>query len=192
MSEPGDDRDVTGLLLAWSGGDAAALERLMPLVYGELRRIAAARLGREAHAETLQPTAVVHEAYLRLVDAARVPWEGRGHFFAVASRAMRQILVDHARARSAAKRGGGAPTLELADDPQDSGGPLPLIDVLALEEALTGLAADDPVAAQVVELRFYGGLTFEEVATVMGRSRSSVKRDWRAARAFLHQALGLG
>ena len=156
----------------------------------ELRAIAGSYFRRERAGQTLQPTALVHEAYLRLVDQTRVEWKNRGHFFAVASQAMRRALVDHARSRAAAKRGGGLEPetlgVELATPT-----PMPPIEVLALDQALDRLAAVDPELARVVELRFFGGLTLEETAEVAGRSLASVKRDWRAARAFLHRELGL-
>lgn len=182
--------EVTRLLASWSAGDTGAFERLMPLVYGELRAIAARHLRREPSGLTLQATAVVHEAYLRLVDQTRAEWKNRGHFFAVASQAMRRILVDHARARRAAKRGGGVePASWAVDVAQET--PVAPIDVLALDEALARLAAADPDQARIVELRFFGGLTVEEIAEVVERSPTSVKRDWRTARAFLHRELGL-
>ncbi len=182
--------EVTALLAAWSTGDKAALERLMPLVYAELRAIAARHVRREPAGATLQATAVVHEAYLRLVDQRRVQWKNRGHFFAVASQAMRRILVDHARARHAAKRGGGAePASWIVDVAQET--PVAPIDVLALDQALSLLSAADSEQARIVELRFFGGLTVEEIAELLGRSEATVKRDWRTARAFLHRELGL-
>jgi len=185
-----DSGDVTALLLEWSDGDRSALDRLMPLVYGELRRLAARSLRRERRAETLQPTALVHEAYLDLVDQNRVQWRNRQHFYAVAAQAIRRILVDHARARLAVKRGGGLAVAELEGDVEAPGGPAP-IDVLALEAALERLAASDPEGARLIELRFYGGLSLEEISEVVGRSMASVKRDLRAARAFLHRELGI-
>ncbi len=185
--------EVTALLAAWTAGDPAAIERLMPLVYAELRAIAGRHMRREPAGLTLQATAVVHEAYLRLVDQTRAEWKNRGHFYAVASQAMRRVLVDHARARRAAKRGGGeTPTnLQLAGEPESPTTRLAPIDVLALDEALDKLAAADAAQAKLVELRFFGGLTLEEVAEGVGRSLASVNRDWRTARAFLHRELGM-
>jgi RNA polymerase sigma factor (TIGR02999 family) len=185
-----DSGDVTALLLEWSDGDRGALDRLMPLVYGELRRLAARSLRRERRAESLQPTALVHEAYIDLIDQNRVQWRNRRHFYAVAAQAIRRILVDHARARLAVKRGGGIAVEELEGDVEGPRGPAP-IDVLALEAALERLAASDPEGARLIELRFYGGLSLEEIAELVGRSMASVKRDLRAARAFLHRELGI-
>ncbi len=182
--------EVTRLLVSWSAGDTGAFERLLPLVYAELRTIASRHLRRERSGSTLQATAVVHEAYLRLVDQTRVAWKNRGHFLAVASQAMRRILVDHARARRAAKRGGGGqPVSWVVDVAQET--PIAPIDVLALEEALARLAAADAEQARIVELRFFGGLSVEEIAELVERSPTTVKRDWRTARAFLHRELGM-
>ncbi|MFN7943025.1 MAG: ECF-type sigma factor [Thermoanaerobaculia bacterium] len=182
--------EVTALLCAWASGGPEVAERIFELVYSELRAIAANHFRRERVGQTLQPTALVHEAYLRLVDQTRVEWKNRGHFFAVASQAMRRALVDHARARAAAKRGRGLEPetlrVEVAAET-----PVSPIDVLALDQALDRLAAADAQLARVVELRFFGGLTLEETTEVAGRSLASVKRDWRAARAFLHRELGL-
>lgn len=182
--------EVTALLEAWSRGEEEAPERLIELVYGELRAIAGNYFRRERAAVTLQPTGLVHEAYLKLVDQTRVEWRNRGHFFAVASQAMRRILVDHARARAAEKRGAGAAPVSLGVDiAQET--PVAPIDVLALDQALGRLAAADPDQARIVELRFFGGLTLEETAESVGRSLATVKREWRTARAFLHRELGL-
>src|SRR5215831_12154218 len=186
--EPGE---VTRLLIAWNEGDRAAVERLMPLVYAELRGIAERQFRRERAGHTLQPTAVVHEAYFRLVDQTRVSWKNRGHFFAVASQAMRRILVDYARARAADKRGGGEQRVTLASaeaSPEPSEG----VDLLALDEALTRLKALDGGQAQIVELRFFGGLSIEETAEALETSASSVKREFRSAKAWLYRELGLG
>jgi len=183
--------EVTRLLLAWNQGDQSAIERLMPLVYEELRRLAERHFRRERVGHTLQPTAVVHEAYFRLVDQTRVTWKNRGHFFAVASQAMRRILVDYARARAADKRGGGEKrvTLASAEVSSESAGEL---DLLALDEALTRLKSLDGAQAQIVELRFFGGLSIEETAEALETSPSSVKREFRSARAWLYRELGLG
>lgn len=178
---------VTELLSAWTSGDSAALERLIPIVYGELRAIAGLVFRRERGDHTLQPTAVVHEAFLKLAGGD-VPFRDRVHFFAVAAQAMRQVLVDHARARVAAKRGGGATRIELGELP-GGGADRALADVLAVDQALERLAALDADQARIVELRYFGGLTVEETAEVLGVSAPTVKRDWRLARAFLAREL---
>ena len=183
--------EVTRLLLAWNQGDQSAIERLMPLVYDELRRLAERHFRRERVGHTLQPTAVVHEAYFRLVDQTRVTWKHRGHFFAVASQAMRWILVDYARARAADKRGGGEKRVTLASA-EASPEPADELDLLALDEALTRLKGLDGAQAQIVELRFFGGLSIEETAEALETSASSVKREFRSARAWLYRELGLG
>jgi RNA polymerase sigma factor (TIGR02999 family) len=192
---PGDDVEptvlagaVTGLLLEWRRGDGEALARLMPIVYDELHRIAARQLRRERSDHTLQPTAVVHEAFLKLVDMARLQWQDRVHFLAVASRLMRQVLLDHARARLTAKRGSGASAFDLFE--QDAAVEPRRLDVLALDAALERLTALDPQQAQLVELRFFGGLTLQETAEVLGCSTSTVKRDWDTARTWLFRELG--
>ncbi|HTY41402.1 MAG TPA: sigma-70 family RNA polymerase sigma factor [Thermoanaerobaculia bacterium] len=181
--------EVTRLLIAWNEGDGAAVERLMPLVYGELRRIAERQFRRERAGHTLQPTAVVHEAYFRLVDQTRVTWKNRGHFFAIAAQAMRRILIDHARAREAEKRGGGDASVSL-DVGIASPEPVDDIDLLALDEALVRLKSLDDAQARIVELRFFGGLSIEETAEAMETSPSSVKREFRSARAWLFRELG--
>jgi len=183
--------DVTALLLAWNEGDSAALERLMPLVYEELHRIAARHLGGERREHTLQATALVHEAYLKLVDQHRARWQNRSQFFAVAARLMRRVLVDHARAQSAEKRGAGAVCLTLT-----AAGDAPSalhqrnIDVLALDAALDRLAELDARQARVVELRFFGGLDLDETAASLDVSPTTVKRDWKMAKAWLFRELG--
>jgi RNA polymerase sigma factor (TIGR02999 family) len=185
------EREVTALLRDWSGGDRAALERLMPLVYQELRRLAASYLRVERPDHTLQPTALVHEAYLRLVDQRGVSWQNRAHFFGIAAQMMRRILVDHARRRQAAKR--DATVLRLQASPgseEDRGGEAyeELVrdpELLALDQALCGLESLDARQARIVELRFFGGLTVEETAEVAGVSPATVKREWRTARAWL-------
>jgi len=176
--------EVTALLKDWSGGDRQALERLMPLVYGELRKLAGSYLRSERSSHTLQPTALVHEAYIRLVDQKNVVWQNRAHFFGIASRMMRRILVDHARKRQAAKRG---PLTYHVSDP--AGEPVRERDpeLLALDSALSDLEKLDPQQARVVELRFFGGLTVDEIATVSGISSATVKREWRTARAWLRR-----
>lgn len=182
--------EVTRLLLAWNAGDKVALERLMPLVYAELRQLAGRHFRKERPGHTLQPTAIVHEAYFRLIDQTRVTWKNRGHFLAIASQAMRRILIDHARGRDAEKRGGQAERVTL-DPAIASPEPAREVDVLALDEALERLKVLDAGQAQVVELRFFGGLTIEEAADVMAISPSSAKRDFRSAKAWLYRELEL-
>jgi RNA polymerase sigma factor (TIGR02999 family) len=180
--------DVTRLLLAWRGGDANALDRLLPLVYSELRRLAHGRMRAELPGcQTLQTTALVHEAYVRLVDGRGVPWQNRAHFFAVCARLMRRILVDRARARHAVKRGARAPVTPF----EDWLGAVPVREeeLLAVEEALARLARSDGRKAQVVELRYYGGMTVEETAVALGISPETVHRDWRVARLWLRHEL---
>ena len=183
--------DVTGLLRAWGAGDAVAGEQLLPAVYAELRRQAARALRREDAGHTLQPTALVHEAYLRLVDQRRVEWHNRVQFLGVAANAMRRVLVDHARGRHAAKRGGGAAPLTLADaDVPDAGSPgVAGVDVLAVHAALERLAALDPDQARLVELRYFGGLNIVETAEALGVSPATVKREWAIARSWLRREL---
>ena len=179
--------EITALLDEWGRGDSRALDRLVPLVYGELRRVAARQLRRERNGHSLQPTALVHEAYLRLVDQRRVHWENRAHFFAVSAQVMRRILVDHARRRKAAKRGDD---VELVSLEQDVGSPAPdEISVLALDRALEHLDDVDPALARIVELRAFGGLTIDEAAHVLKVSPSTAKRDWRTAKAWLAREL---
>jgi RNA polymerase sigma factor (TIGR02999 family) len=179
---------VTGLLLEWRRGDEEALAQLMPIVYDELRLIAARHLRRERDDLTLQPTAVVHEAFLKLVDLAQLQWQDRAHFLAVASRLMRQVLLDHARGRLAAKRGRGVTVLELVDG--DAAVEPRRLDLVALDAALERLAALDSQQANLVELRFFGGLTMQETAEVLGCSTSTAKRDWDTARTWLFRELG--
>jgi RNA polymerase sigma-70 factor, ECF subfamily len=179
--------NVTELLEAWSAGDAGALDRLLPLVYDELQRRAAAALRRERRGHTLQPTDLVHEAYLRLVDQRRMVWRNRAQFFGVAAEMMRRILVDRARARRRAKRSGGwsRVTLEraVAVTPPFE------VDLLDLDVALTRLASFDARKSRIAELRFFGGLTLQETAEVVGVSVATVERDWQVARAWLFEAL---
>lgn len=179
---------VTQLLLAWSRGDRSALDRLMPLVYDELRALARRSLRRERSGHTLQGTALVHEAYLKLVDQRQVRWQDRAHFFAVAAQVMRRILVDHARRHGAAKRGSGRPGLP-PDEAEALGLPAPLVDLVALDRALDRLAALDERQARIVVLRFFGGLTIEETAEVQQISPATVKNEWSLARAWLHREL---
>lgn len=180
-------RAVTAWLVAWSGGDESALQRLMPVVQGELRRLARREMRRERPGHTLQTTALVNEAYLRLIDLGGVTWNDRAHFFAMSARLMRRILVDHARARRYRKRGGGAQFvpfdegLAVADEPGT--------DLVALDDALESLAKLDARKSQVVELRFFGGLSVEETATALHVSPSTVLRDWRLAKSWLLKEL---
>jgi RNA polymerase sigma-70 factor (ECF subfamily) len=182
--------DVTHLLLAWRGGDRAVAEQLLPAIYAELHRQAARAMRRENEDHTLQATALVHEAYLRLVDQSRVEWRNRAHFFGVAAQLMRRILVDHARARRAAKRGGGDRAVTLSN--VDSAGQPDAsdMDVLALHEALEKLASLDPEQARLVEMRYFTGLNIEETAEALGISPATVKREWATARAWLRRELG--
>ena len=180
-------QDVTGLLDDWSRGDRRALDRLLPLVYAELRRIAARQLRHERAGHTLQPTALVHEAYLRLVDQRSVDWQNRAHFFGVAAQVMRRILVDHARRKAAKKRGAGARRVPL-EEANETEAPSE-IPVLALDQALARLEQLDRELAQIVELRTFGGLTIDEAAHVLKVSPSTAKRQWRTARAWLTREL---
>ena len=182
-----DAPGVTELLLAWGAGDAAALDALIPVVYAELRTQARRAMRRETPGHTLQTTALVHEAFLRLVDQRRIAWRNRAQFFGVAAQLMRRILVDSLRARRATKRGGGAHRLTLGD--ADVAVEAPGDEVLALHEALERLAALDPAQARLVELRYFGGLTIEEAAEVLGVSAATVKREWAVARAWLRREL---
>ena len=181
---------VTQLLLAWSNGDRAALERLIPVVYPELRRIAGRYLRHERIGHTLQPTALVNEAYLKLINQEHAHWQNRAQFFGVAAQLMRRILVDHARERAAGKRGGGATPVTLVDGMGAS--PARGVDVIALDDALTRLANLYPEQGRLVELRYFGGLTIEETSEVMGLSPATVKRQWTAARAWLLSHLDRG
>jgi RNA polymerase sigma factor (TIGR02999 family) len=181
-----DPADVTELLLAWKDGDAAARDVLFDAVYGELRRLARTRLARERPDQSIAPTALVHEAYLKLVDQRRVQWQNRSHFFAIAGKVMRRILVDHARARAAAKRGGDARV--PLDDAEVLMAPI-AIDVLALDAALEKLASLDRRQSELVELRFFAGLTVEETAAALDVAPITVKRDWALAKAWLFREL---
>jgi RNA polymerase sigma factor (TIGR02999 family) len=179
--------DVTRLLLAWREGDEGALEQLIPLVYHELRRIAHARIRAEHPGGTLETTALVNEAYLRLVDARQVPWKDRTHFFALCAQAMRRILVDAARTRASVKRGGDTPRVPFVEWQAVSPGRD--AELVALDDALTELAQAEPRESQVVELRYFGGLSVEETAEVLGVSARTVARDWTMARLRLLRAL---
>lgn len=179
--------DVTRLLEAINAGTDGAREALVPVVYGELRILAESYMRKERPGHTLQPTALVNEAWMKLADQDRVEWKGRAHFFGIAAQSMRRILVDHHRKRSAARRGGGN-NVTLIDGPAATfEDPL---DFIALDEALEELAGLDPRAARIVELKFFGGLSVEETAEVLDVSTPTVKRDWRTAKAWLYQKLG--
>ena len=188
MSDAPAPETVTALLVEWQQGSQQALDRLMPLVYAELRAIAGRYLARESPGHTLQSTALVHEAYLKLVGQRSVHWQNRSHFFGIAAQMMRRILVDHARHAHRAKRGGAAPKLSL-DDAMAVAEPEAELDLLALDDALTALAAIDPRGARIVELRFFSGLTIDETAEVMAVSSGTVKREWSTARAWLYRAM---
>jgi len=185
-SEP-SPHEMTQLLAAWSDGDREALDRLLPLVEDELHRLAHRCMNRERAGHTLQTTALVNEAYLRLVDQREVRWQNRAHFFAIAAQMMRRILIDHARKQAYAKRGGGAHKVSLtevavlADERAE--------ELVALDEALNDLAKVDERKARVVELRYFGGLTVEEIAEVLKVSTDTVTREWRRARAWLHREI---
>jgi RNA polymerase sigma factor (TIGR02999 family) len=186
--EANRSNEVTVFLKAWSGGDREAADRLMKLVYGELRRLAASYLRHQRSDHTLQPTALVHEAYLKLIDVSQIDWQDRAHFFAVAAQTMRHILVDHARAVAADKRGGGAQKIAL-DDAVSFSNEQQDIDLLALDEALQKLAEQDATQSRIIELRFFGGLTIEETAEVLKISPATIKREWAMARAWLFRRM---
>jgi RNA polymerase sigma factor (TIGR02999 family) len=182
-----DSDNVTRLLRDWGEGNQQALEQLLPLIYNELRHLAHNFLYRERPGHTLQTTALVHEAYLKLIDQTDARWQNRAHFFAIAAQAMRRILIDNARRHAAAKRGGGAEKVSLAEAAEisiksDSS-------LLALDEALHALAEIDPVQSRIVELRYFGGLTIEDTAEVLKVSPATVKREWTMARAWLYKAI---
>ena len=180
---------VTQLLRDWQGGDENAGRDLASMIYSELKRLAAVRLRSERRDHTLQPTALVNEAWLKLADA-RVDWQNRAHFLGIAAMTMRRILVDHARRRDAAKRGSGDVRVPLDDVLDQLAGPLPDPQLIALDAALTRLAALDPRQARVVELRYFAGLSVEDTAAAVGVSSGTVKREWAAARAWLFDAIG--
>jgi RNA polymerase sigma factor (TIGR02999 family) len=185
MSQPDG---ITQLLLRWNNGDESALEKLMPLVYSELRRLASNYLRRERQGHTLQPTALVNEAYLRLVGQTQTRWQNRAQFYGIAAQLMRRILVDHARQRNADKRG-GSQQQRVSITNVEGAATKPDLDVLALHEALEELAEMDPQQGRIVELKFFGGLSIEEVAEVMHLGHATVERDWKLARAWLRRKL---
>jgi RNA polymerase sigma factor (TIGR02999 family) len=188
LQAPSADTDVSALLRAWSGGDQDALQALTPIVYEELRRLARRHLRRERSGHSLQTTALVNEAYMRLADYTRMQWQDRAHFFAVSAQAMRRILVDHAR-RQNVKRGRGVQHVPLEDVMVVATGENAETDLVALDEALISLTRIDPRKAQIVEMRFFGGLSLEEIGDVLKVSTGTIKRDWRAAKAWLYQEL---
>ncbi|MGA9056789.1 MAG: sigma-70 family RNA polymerase sigma factor [Terriglobia bacterium] len=186
MVSPSGD-DITQLLRAWGDGNQAALDRLMPLVYAQLRQAAHRYMARERHGHTLQSTALVNEVYVRLAKAREMRWQDRVHFFAISAQMMRRILTDHARARQYAKRGGGAQVVSLDEAPEVS--PKPRADLVALDDALNHLAAVDERKSRVVELRYFGGLSVEETGEVLKVSPETVMRDWKLAKAWLLREL---
>lgn len=185
MHSPGGN--VTDCLVAWSAGDETALERLVPVVYAELRRLARRELRRERREHTLQTTALVNEAYMRLIDVSDVSWANRAHFFALTARVMRRVLVDHARTRGYKKRGGGVAPASFDEDAVV--GISRPTDLVALDDALAALAAVDERKSKIIELRFFGGLSVEETADALGMSPSTVMRDWRLAKSWLLREL---
>jgi RNA polymerase sigma factor (TIGR02999 family) len=186
MSAP-DSADVTRLLIEWSDGNQAALDHLMPLVYDELWSLAQSYLRQERSNHTLQPTALIHEAFFKLIDQRRVQWQSRAHFFGIAARLMRRILVDHARSRGAAKRPPMASRLSIDD--VDIASESTDVEVLALDQALVRLAAMDPQQERIVEMRFFAGLTVDETAAALNMSPDAVRREWSMAKAWLYRAL---
>jgi len=179
--------EVTQWLIDWTGGNKSALDKLTPFVYSELRRLAAAFLRSQPPGQTLQPTALVHEAYLRLAERERLEWRNRAHFFGIAAQCMREILVDHARSLGAAKRGGDVKKVALETAIDIAGGRVP--EIMDLDRALSALAAMDPRKSRVVELRYFGGLTTSEMAEVVGVSPATIARELRVAQAWLHHEL---
>jgi RNA polymerase sigma factor (TIGR02999 family) len=188
--DPAPPHEITELLMAWRDGDRSALDRLVPLVEAELRAIARSYLGKEPTGAGLQTTAVINEVYLRLIETGRVSCRDRSHFYAICARIMRRILVDHARQRGTAKRGGGVVHISIEDARPAS--PEQLTDILMIDEALLSLARVDPRKGQVVELRFFGGLSVEETALALDISQESVMRDWRLAKLWMLRALRPG
>jgi RNA polymerase sigma-70 factor, ECF subfamily len=189
MTTP-SSQEVTRLLLAWRDGDREALERLTPLVYGELRRMAHRYMRRERSDHTLQTSALVNEAFLRLIDYRQVGWQNRAHFFGIAAQMMRQILIDHARSHARAKRGGAL--LQVSFEETAIISEERAAELIALDDALNALAAFDISKSRIVELRFFGGLTNEEVSEVMGMSLRAIEREWRKAKAWLRRAISKG
>lgn len=189
VSPASPEHNVTHLLRAWAAGDARASESLVEIVYDELRRQARLALRREQEGHTLQPTALVHEAWLRLGDQRDARWESRTQFFAVAAQTMRRVLLDHARARGALKRGGGADQVTLTDSTAVVDTPVDAVDLIALDGALTRLATLDPQKARLVDLRYFAGLSIPEAAEVLGVSPATVTREWAVARAWLRREL---
>ena len=189
--DPSGPHDLTLALQSLRQGDEAGLERILPIVYAELQNIARRQMAKEKVGHTLQPTALVHEAYLRLVNESAITWENRAHFFAVAARAMRQVLVDHARRRNADKRGGGLQRVSLHEDIATEWAQSDF-DLLDLHNALDKLSAVDAQLGRIVELRFFGGLTLDETAAVLGVSRRKVAKDWSFARVWLARELSAG
>lgn len=187
MAPPSPKGQITGLLQDWRNGDQTAIDKLLPIVYDELRRLAAGFFRRERLNHTLEPTALVHEAYLHLVDQSRVGWENRAHFFGAAAQLMRRILIDHARSRNAAKRGGGEIRVTLADDAALT--EQRELDLISLDAALEELAALDERQGKIVEMRFFGGLSIEETAEVLEISPATVKREWNTAKAWLYRRM---
>jgi RNA polymerase sigma factor (TIGR02999 family) len=189
MVSPPSRQEVTQVLLEWKQGDSNAAERLMPLVYEELRRLARRYLQRERPDHTLQATGLVHEAYLRLVDQTDMTWQNRAQFFSVAAQSMRRILVDHARAHQAAKRGGGREKLEFDEalTPSEQA-----VDLIALDDALQDLVTFDVRKSRIVELRFFGGLSIEEIGEVLAISPRTIRREWRVAKAWLRREIMKG
>lgn len=181
------DGEVTQLLIDWSNGDREALDQMMPLVYSELRRMAASYLSRERPNHTLQPTALVNESYLRLVDQQKVNWQNRAQFFGIAAQMMRRILINHANERVAAKRGGGAIKASLSE--AESEMEITDASLLALDEALKRLSELDSRKSRIIELKFFGGLTIEDIAEVTGLSHATIEREWTLARAWLHREM---
>jgi RNA polymerase sigma factor (TIGR02999 family) len=189
MTTP-SSQEVTRLLLAWRDGDQEALERLTPLVYGELRRMAHRYMRRESPDHTLQSSALVNEAFLRLIDCRQIDWQNRAHFFGIAAQMMRQILIDHARSHARAKRGGALRQVSFEETAIVSNERA--AELIALDDALTALASFDLNKSRIVELRFFGGLTNEEVGEVMGMSLRTIEREWRKAKAWLRRAISKG
>jgi RNA polymerase sigma-70 factor, ECF subfamily len=185
---PSADGDISALLRAWSDGDQSAMQALTPIVYDELHRLARHYMRRERSGHSLQATALVNEAYMRLADYTRMQWQDRAHFFAVSAQVMRRILVEHAR-RHNVKRGRGVQHVSLDDVVVVASGQEADTDIVALDHALVGLARIDPRKAQIVEMRFFGGLTVEEISEVLKVSTGTIKRDWRAAKAWLYREL---